>query len=171
MRLVKRVTAVVWHNHATSMRQAGEMVKEVLEVKVYSARLLEEGKEDLLEALEDLACADLVFFYRSAAEAIWEELEKEVKRLGKPVVCVAHDPAFWLGSTVGPAVVSRCSAYLVQGGKENFARMLRYLAAEVLGERIGFQEPLSFPWEGIYHPAAPGLLYFPRGIPEMVRNI
>ncbi|MBC7325567.1 MAG: cobaltochelatase subunit CobN, partial [Moorella sp. (in: Bacteria)] len=76
--------------------------------------------------------------------------------LAKPVVCVAHDPALWVLSTVGPEVVSRCYTYIVQGGKENFAHLLRYLAAEVLGEPVAYSEPLTFPWEGIYHPAAPG---------------
>ncbi|MGQ9824864.1 MAG: cobaltochelatase subunit CobN [Desulfotomaculales bacterium] len=127
-----------------------------LQVKVYSARFLDEGKKDLTEALAEMTRADLVFLYRSTAESIWSELERAVKELGKPVVCVAHDPALWVLSTVGPEVVSKCYTYIVQGGKENFAHMLRYLAAEVLGERLAYNEPLTFPWEGIYHPAAPG---------------
>ncbi|WP_027718432.1 cobaltochelatase subunit CobN [Desulfovirgula thermocuniculi] len=153
---MKKITAVMWHSHATTMRQAAELVRNEIEVKVYSARFLDEGKEDLAKALGDMAGADLVFFYRSTAESIWGELEKAVKTLDKPVVCVAHDPALWTLSTVRPDAVAKCYTYIVQGGKENFARMLRYLAAEVLGEPLAYEEPLVFPWEGIYHPAAPG---------------
>ncbi|RKO68103.1 cobaltochelatase subunit CobN [Desulfofundulus salinus] len=153
---MKKIAAVMWHSHTTTMRRAAELVRDELEVKVYSARFLDEGKEDLALALDDLARADLVFLYRSMAESIWSELERAVKELGKPVVCVAHDPALWVLSTVGPDVVSRCYTYIVQGGKENFAHMLRYLAVEVLGERLEYSEPLTFPWEGIYHPAASG---------------
>ncbi|MDK2888919.1 MAG: cobaltochelatase CobN [Thermoanaerobacter sp.] len=153
---MKKIAAVMWHSHTTTMRRAAELVRDELEVKVYSARFLDEGKEDLTEALEDMARADLIFLYRSAAEIVWDELEKTVKRLARPVVCVAHDPALWVLSTVGPDVVSRCYTYIVQGGKENFAHMLRYLAVEVLGERLEYSEPLTFPWEGIYHPAASG---------------
>ncbi|MEW5899399.1 MAG: cobaltochelatase subunit CobN, partial [Bacillota bacterium] len=75
--------------------------------------------------------------------------------LGKPVVCVAHDPALWALSTVGPETISCCYNYVVQGGEENFARMLRYLAAEVLGEQLEYAEPVILPWEGIYHPDYP----------------
>jgi cobaltochelatase CobN len=153
---MKKITAVMWHSHTTTMRRAAELVRDELEVKVYSARFLDEGKEDLTEALEDMARADLIFLYRSAAEIVWDKLEKTVKRLARPVVCVAHDPALWVLSTVGPEVVSKCYTYIVQGGKENFAHMLRYLAVEVLGERLEYSEPLTFPWEGIYHPAASG---------------
>ncbi|MEW5762230.1 MAG: cobaltochelatase subunit CobN, partial [Bacillota bacterium] len=152
---MKRITAVLWHSHVTTMRRARELVKGALEVTVYSARFLDEGKEDLARALEDMARADLVFLYRSAAETVWDELEKNLKDPGKPVVCVAHDPSLWTLSTVGPDVISQCYAYIVQGGPENFAHMLRYLAAEVLGEDIAYREPVIFPWEGIYHPDAP----------------
>ena len=152
---MKKVTAILWHSHTTTMRRAKELVKDVLAVKVYSARFLDEGKEDLAAALADIDQADLIFFYRSAAETIWDELEETVKKLGKPVVCVAHDPALWALSTVGPEMIFRCQSYVVQGGEENFARMLRYLAAEVLGEQVEYAEPVILPWEGIYHPNYP----------------
>ncbi|MGQ9513028.1 cobaltochelatase subunit CobN, partial [Thermodesulfitimonas sp.] len=154
---MKKIAAVVWHSHATTLRRAAAEVAGELRVKVYSARYLDEGKEDFAAALADLAAADLVFFYRSAGETIWAELEAAVKNFRQPVVCVAHDPALWDLSTVPPAVVARCYDYIVQGGAENFARMLRYLAATVLGEPVTVQEPLVFPWEGLYHPAAPGV--------------
>jgi cobaltochelatase CobN len=154
---MKKIAAVMMHSYAAIMRQAGESVGDTLAVKVYSARFLDEGKEDLAEALAELSKADLVFFYRTTMEeAVWDSLEKEVKNLNKPLVCLAHDPALWMLSTVGLEVVARCHPYIVQGGRENFARMLRYVAAVVLGEPLDYAEPVSFPWEGIYHPAADG---------------
>lgn len=152
---MKKITAILWHSHTTTMRRAKELVKDVLKVNVYSARFLDEGKENLDAALADMEQADLIFFYRSTAETIWDELEEAVKKLGKPVVCVAHDPALWALSTVGLEIISRCQSYVVQGGEENFARMLRYLAAKVLGEQLEYAEPVILPWEGIYHPDYP----------------
>ncbi|TDA64034.1 MAG: cobaltochelatase subunit CobN [Clostridia bacterium] len=152
---MKRITAVVWHSYATTLRHAAARVKDSLAVKVYSARFLEEGKEDLAAALADLAAADLVFFYRSTGENIWEELERAAREANRPLVCLAHDPAFWLKSTVAPEVVRRCHQYVVQNGEDNFTRLLRYLAAEVLGEDLPVEEAVVYPWEGIYHPRAP----------------
>lgn len=152
---MKKIVAVVWHSHATTLRRAAAGVAGELDVKVYSARYLDEGKEDFTAALKDLTAADLVFFYRSAGETIWAELEAAVKNFRQPVVCVAHDPALWGLSTVPTPVVARCYEYIVQGGVENFTRMLRYLAATVLGEPLVVEEPQVFPWEGIYHPDAP----------------
>ncbi|GAW92115.1 cobaltochelatase subunit CobN, partial [Calderihabitans maritimus] len=151
---MKKITAVMWHSHTTTMRRARELVKDVLEVKVYSARFLDEGKEDLADALEDMAQSDLIFFYRSASETIWAELEEAVKKMDKPVICTAHDPALWGLSTVDAKIISRCYTYIAYGGAENFARMLRYVAAGVLGMDVTYEEPLPLPWEGIYHPRA-----------------
>ena len=152
---MKKIIAILWHSHSTTMRRAKELVKDVLAVKVYSARFLNEGKEDMAAAQADMEQADLIFFYRSTSETIWDELEETVKKLGKPVVCVAYDPTLWALSTVGLEMLSRCQSYVVQGGEENFARMLRYLAAELLGEQLEYAEPVIFPWEGIYHPNHP----------------
>ncbi|MEW6171521.1 MAG: cobaltochelatase subunit CobN [Bacillota bacterium] len=150
-----RITAIVWHSHATTLRKAAVKVAPDLGVKVYSARYLQEGKEDFAAALVALEEADLIFFYRSAGETVWGELEAAVKGIKSPVVCVAHDPALWAASTVPAAVVARCYRYIVQGGTENFALMLRYMAAAVLGLNLPVAEPLVFPWEGLYHPDAP----------------
>lgn len=150
-----RITAIVWHSHATTLRKAAAKVAGQLAVKVYSARNLQEGKEDLDSARADLANADLVFLYRSTGETIWDELEGAVRELYRPVVCVAHDPALWTLSTVPAEVVARSYSYIVQGGEENFARMLRYVAAVALGAPFAVEEPLVYPWEGIYHPDAP----------------
>lgn len=144
-----KITAVLWHSHNTTMRRAKELVKDMLEVKVYSPRFLDEGKEKLAEALEDLARADLIFLYRSTSENVWSELEEAVKKLDKPVACVAHDPALWALSTVDLEVISQCQTYISYGGEENFAQMLRYLAAGVLGLELTYAEPVFFPWEGI----------------------
>ncbi|MGB9792338.1 MAG: cobaltochelatase subunit CobN [Thermacetogeniaceae bacterium] len=150
-----KIAAVLWHSHAITMRQARELVKDLCDLKVYSARCLDEGEEDLAAALEDFAWADLIFFYRSTGEMIWEELEAAARKSGKPVVCTAGDPALWAPSTVSPEVIAKCYTYMVYGGAENYAQMLRYLAAAVLGKEVSYQEPTQHPWEGIYHPDAP----------------
>ena len=144
----------MWHSHTTTMRLAKELVKDVLEVKAYSARFLDEGKEDLTAALEDMARSDLIYFYRSASENIWVELEEAVKKMGKPVVCLGSDPSLWALSTVDFKLVAQCHTYIAYGGLDNFSRMLKYLAAEFLGIDVPYSEPLQLPWEGIYHPRA-----------------
>ncbi|MEW6448177.1 MAG: cobaltochelatase subunit CobN [Bacillota bacterium] len=149
------ITAIVWHSHAATLRRAAVRVREHLNVKAYSARNLQEGKEDLDAARSDLARSDLLFLYRSTGETVWDELEGYIRELGRPVICVAHDPALWALSTVPAETVAKCYTYIVQNGEENFARMLRYITAAVLGAPFDVEEPVVYPWEGLYHPDAP----------------
>ncbi|AIS51710.1 cobaltochelatase CobN [Thermoanaerobacter kivui] len=151
---MKRITAVVWHSYATLLRKVSEELKGVLDVKVYSARLLEEGKEDIDELYKEMEESDLLFFYRSSGESVWTELESKVKTMNKPVVCTAFDPTFWSMSNVNISIPAKCYAYMTQGGNENFLQMFLMLAAEVLGLNVSYSEPKEYPWEGIYHPDA-----------------
>jgi cobaltochelatase CobN len=171
-----KITAILWQSHATTMRRAGELLKEWCSLRVYSARYLDEGKEDMASALDDLDNSDLIFFYRSSGEAIWDELENAVKQLDKKVVCLGHDPGLWLLSTVPLEVVDKCHTYIVYGGVDNFSQMLSYLAAEVLGLQVAYKEPFAHPWEGIYHPNASRYFdkiedyltwYQPRNVPTI----
>jgi cobaltochelatase CobN len=150
------ITAITWHSYATVMRKAGELLQDLLDLRVYSARSLDEGKEDMSSALEDMSASDLIFFYRSSGESIWDELEVFIDKLEQPVVCNSHDPSFWPLSTVPLELVANCHNYMVYGGAENMAQMMRFLAAEVLKLNISYKEPVAYPWEGIYHPDAPG---------------
>jgi cobaltochelatase CobN len=171
-----KITAILWQSHATTMRRAGELLKEWCSLRVYSARYLDEGKEDMASALDDLDNSDLIFFYRSSGEAIWDELENAVKQLDKKVVCLGHDPGLWLLSTVPLEVVDKCHTYIVYGGVDNFSQMLSYLAAEVLGLQVAYKEPFAHHWEGIYHPNASRYFdkiedyltwYQPRNVPTI----
>lgn len=152
---MRKITTIVWHSYATTMRRAAAKVQDRLKVKVYSARNLQEGKEDLKMAQADLAVSDLIFLYRSTGETIWEELEGFLRELNRPVVCLAHDPSLWSLSTVPAETVAKGYEYIVQNGEENFARLFIYLAATVLGAPFKVEEPLIYPWDGIYHPEAP----------------
>lgn len=149
-----KILAVVWHSYATSMKKAGQNLKEFLDVKVYSARFLEEGKEDLAEVYQAMEEADLLFFYRSSEEGIWGDLEAKLENLNKPVIWSSHDPTFWTMSNVDFSLPAKCYTYITQGGKENFNQLFLMMAAEILKVDVAYAEPAEYPWEGIYHPDA-----------------
>src|SRR5208282_5952003 len=98
----KRITAITWHSYTTTLRQARDLLQDRQVVRVYSARSLDEGRESLADALEDMAQSDLIYLYRSTGENIWHELDAAIPKLNRPVVCDAHDPSLWTLSTVTP---------------------------------------------------------------------
>lgn len=153
---MKKVTAVMWHTYTNTMKRAKAYVEDILDVKVYSARYLDEGKEDLESVIEDMEQSDLIFFYRSTGEVVWSELEEVAINTGKPIVCTSKDPSLWALSTEKFEIASKCYDYIIYGGVENFAEMLKYISSEVLDLDINYEEPYKLPWEGIYHPKIEG---------------
>jgi cobaltochelatase CobN len=58
-------------------------------------------------------------------------------------------------STVSAEVVGQGFAYLLHGGAENMASLLRLLSDTTSGTSYGCDAPRALPWDGRYHPAAP----------------
>ncbi|BBB89395.1 MAG TPA: cobaltochelatase subunit CobN [Methylomusa anaerophila] len=151
---MKKITAVVWHSYATVMRKAGAALKDTLDIKVHSARFLEEGKEDIDKLYQEMEETDLLFFYRSSEEGVWSGIEAKLAALNKPVVWSGNDPTYWTMSNVPMSIPAKCYSYITQGGEENFNQIFLMLAKEALQLDVSYQEPAIFPWEGIYHPVA-----------------
>lgn len=149
-----KVASIVWSSHVSMLVQASKKI-DWIELKLFSSRTLDSDPSKYEEALQDLKEADLILLYRSS-EHFWEIIERELEEIGQivPIICVSHDPSFWEFSTVDTSIVQRCYDYITIGGEENFARMLCYLAHEVLNLDVAVEPPGEVPWEGIYHPQA-----------------
>ncbi len=153
-----KIVSIVGDCYINMLVRASRNVEDLVELKAYSTRRLEEEPERLEPVLEEAAGADIIFLYRST-ETFWETIEGRLRDMGKkvPIVCVGYDPSYWMLSTVKPEVVAKTYSYLVINGEENFTNMLRYILREVGGLDLEVEEPKSVPWEGLYHPEAPGI--------------
>lgn len=153
-----KIVSIMWQSYINMLARASRNVEGMVEIKAYSSKRLEEEPERLEAVLEEAAGADLIFLYRST-EDFWETIEGRLRELGKkaPIVCIGHDPSCWMLSTVKPEVVANVYSYLVINGEENFTNMLRYIAREVGGLEVEVAKPKPVPWEGLYHPDAPGI--------------
>jgi len=94
----------------------------------------------------------VILLYHTA-NFFWEELEQRLEYIkGKiPIVCLGYDPSNWVFSTVDP-----CYNYITYNGEENLVNLLRYIGKEVVGLDLEAEPPAQVPWEGLYHPDAPG---------------
>jgi cobaltochelatase CobN len=127
-----------------------------VELNLYAAKSLDEDPDIFARAVRDMEQAEAVVLYRSS-ETVWVELEPHIKRLAmvKPLWSLSHDPSLWADSSLPMAAVRRAYDYVVLGGRENFANLIRYVA-DVSSGRDGSSVPVpaSQPWEGFYHPLA-----------------
>ncbi len=151
-----KIVSIGWLSYAEMLTKASKNVKDIMELKVYPSSKLEKEPEELEQVLKEAAEADIILLYHSG-ESFWERIEKRLKEIGKktPIICLGHDPSYWLLSTVKPSILVEAQEYVTIDGEENFTNMLKYIAREVGGLNIEVEKPKPVPWEGLYHPGAP----------------
>lgn len=153
-----KFVVLVWQSYYNMFLRVSKKIKE-FEIKVYSARNLENDQKKLEEALREVKNSNLLLVYRSTQESFWEILEREIKenKIKAKIVYLSHDPAFWTFSNVEPEIVSTAYQYIVRNGEKNIENLFYFLGNKVLGISLDYREPEEVPWEGIYHPRAKGI--------------
>lgn len=70
-----KFVVLVWQSYYNMFLRVSKKIKE-FEIKVYSARNLENDQKKLEEALREVKNSNLLLVYRSTQESFWEILEK-----------------------------------------------------------------------------------------------
>lgn len=149
---MKTIAAVLWHNSANRLSMIQEQVKDFVNLKIYSAAALEDGRQDVQQLYRDMDEADLILLNITSSESIWTEIEEYVQTLNKQTVYVGSEASLHVKTQLEVRYSAQCNLYYNYGGKENLTQMIRYLCAEALGEDLPYEEPILIPWEGIFHP-------------------
>jgi cobaltochelatase CobN len=88
----------------------------------------------------------------------FDGLVAECRRRGVPLVALPGDqepdPDLAAASTVPPEEALQALRYVLHGGPENFAQLLRFWADRHAGCAFGCREPRPLPWSGVYVPGA-----------------
>ncbi len=109
---------------------------------------------------EELADCDVVVLWLHGAEDSMPGYDRAIDRCyeaGVPVVVKATGDAFAIEDTTVPGDVRETvSEYLEKGGSANMANCLRYLIDRFTAEEPEYDDPVSLPTEGVYHPDHPG---------------
>ncbi|NLD94147.1 MAG: cobaltochelatase subunit CobN [Fibrobacter sp.] len=151
-----KIGSIMWNSHLALLVQAAAQL-DFAQCTFFATRELEDAPQRCDDVLTTLATQDLILLYRSS-EGIWTQIEERLREIGKkvPIICLGHDPSYWSLSTVSPGIIATAQMYMVNNGLENFTNLLRYLCREAGSMEIDAPPPAEVPWEGCYHPAAPG---------------
>lgn len=148
-----KIISITWNSYIPTLLKAANDLG--IELEAHYSKILEDNPEEAEKVL--LACehADAVFLYYTSTP-FWEDFYEKLEPLKKrvPVICVGSDPSSLTLSSVKLEIAATCFSYIIYGGQENFANMLRYLLKEVLGCEIETKPPEKIPWDGLYHPDA-----------------
>lgn len=149
---MKTIIAILWHKSANRLKMISPFVDDRVNLKIYSAAALSDGREDVDLLYRDMDAADLFFFNVTAADSIWDQVEDYAAGKTTPVVYVGGEAASRIKNRETMQHSAICNQYYTYSGKQNLVNMIDYLLTAVLGESHAYQEPLFIPWEGIFHP-------------------
>jgi len=146
-----KMTAIMMKAFIPLVKRGAE--RTGIDLDFYSTNILEGFPEKLDEAYRSMRESNVILLSHST-EPVWEQIENELEKIGKkvPVICLSHDPSYWILSNVTPEIIPTCQMYFTYGGDENFTNLMSYIKNKVFHEDIDVIPPQKVPWEGIYHP-------------------
>ena len=122
-----------------------------------------DGQDDVEAFLDELSDATAAVFWLHGAEGSMPGYEHAVERLaeaGVPLVVKSTGDGYAIeDSSVVTEDREQVYAYLDKGGTTNVANCLRFLADEYSAEEFAYDDPVTLPTEGVYHPDYPGASY------------
>nr|WP_319376589.1 cobaltochelatase subunit CobN [uncultured Methanoregula sp.] len=150
-----KITSIMWGSYAPVLKRAAEA--SGIDCAIYPTRVLEDLPEKRDEAIASMRQSDVILVYHTS-DMFWEQVDREIAIIREtvPVISLGPDPSFWTQSTVESEIVTTCHRYITNNGDENFANLLRYIEKEISGKDCPVAPPADVPWEGLYHPDAPG---------------
>ena len=113
-----------------------------------------------LDELDDAAAA--IFWLHGAEESMpgYDHAVSRLEEAGVPLVVKSTGDAYALEDTSVTATDrDRVYEYLERGGTSNVANCVRFLVDEYGTAERDFDDPVSLPTEGVYHPDHPGASY------------
>ena len=122
-----------------------------------------DGQDDVEAFLDELSDATAAVFWLHGAEQSMPGYDHAVGRLdeaGVPLVVKSTGDAYAIEDTsVTSEDREQVYNYLDKGGTTNVANCLRFLADEYSGAEFAYDDPVTLPTEGVYHPDHPGASY------------
>ena len=144
-----RLASLTWASDVALLLQAARETEVELEAWAVS-ELTEENVEECISSLDS---AEAVLLHPCQQDRLFDHVMEKIDRK-IPIISFGLDPALRSFSSVPAKIVSTVNAYVVYGGAENTANMIRYIGREVLGLDYSYEQPRESLWQGLYHPDA-----------------
>ncbi len=147
-------------NELGAVQRAAERVDAELTVRSESDF---DDETDVAAFVDELESATAVVFWLHGSEESMPGYGRAVERLqeaGVPLVVKSTRDAYAIEDTTVPERErERVYEYLEKGGTANVANCLRYLIDEYAETGRAYDDPVTLPTEGVYHPDHPGASY------------
>ena len=149
---MKKILAILFHyNYATLYKLKSEL-KEIVDLRVYSAKLLSEGKQNINKLYSDMEECDLFLLNRTSSDSIWGEIESTINDRDVEKIYIGEELTSYTKEKDQLEKSIKCNAYLTCNGKLNLENMIKYILSSCFGESHKYDEAKELPWDAIFHP-------------------
>ena len=156
---MKKVTAIVWHSTAVRLKKAASLIKDEVDARVYSCRLLDEEKESLEGLFADIDTSDILILNVTSGDAVWDDILPYTEKKDIKKIFIGANATEHIKDQDSLEACAKANDYFSYNGSENLANLLRYAAFAAGDDKVEFEEPLQTSWEGIFHPEDPQTEY------------
>ena len=146
------IVSIMWGSYVPPFIKAARDSR-YLELTIFSQKEIINDADVLEHFFTAAKTADAVLFYWTP-DAFFEEIRARIDEINKDavIVTISFDPTNWgFCATVPPSDCAIAYGYMAEGGKENYKRLLEYIA-HFLRPEIQIKEPVPMPWQGILCP-------------------
>ncbi|MDO4454041.1 MAG: cobaltochelatase subunit CobN [Eubacteriales bacterium] len=149
---MKKIVAVLWHNSANRMRMIRKELNQIADISIFSAGALDDGEEDMDSLYKAIDEADLLLLNETASDMVWKQINEYLTGCTKPMIYIGSEAANYITNSAQAKWSAVCNTYYTYGGTENIMNMIRWICAEVLGEKIYYNKVKKIPWDAIFSP-------------------
>ena len=152
-----RILSIMWSSYLPLLSEAAHVLG--IELAAYSTKQIKREPELVSRIASEIDKADLVLLYRTSDD-FWEELEQVVLTLKDriPVVVVGTRAVILRPVKCQPGDHGhRLQVYPLRRRRQHAEHARLSSEPPFRRKRSTFESPEPLPWEGIHHPAIPGV--------------
>ena len=142
---MKKILLIMFHYHYVSLNKIKDEISDIVDLKLYSSKLLTEGKQDIDELNKDIEDSDLLILNRSSSQGIWGEIEETINNSSKEKIYVGEEMTSYINDKEQLEKSIICNSYLTCNGKWNLINMIKYMLATYLRENVKYDKPKESP--------------------------
>ncbi|MGL4762012.1 MAG: cobaltochelatase subunit CobN [Sarcina sp.] len=154
---MKKILGILFHYNFATLSKIKKDFEGIADLKLYSSKLLLEGKQSITELYKDIETCDVMLLNRTSSDQVWGEIEgavdeskKEKIYVGDELIAYANKDKEQLEKSV------KCNEYFTCNGRWNLINMIKFILNDSFDLDYEYEEAKELPWDGIFHPQYDG---------------
>ncbi|MGL4849907.1 MAG: cobaltochelatase subunit CobN [Clostridium sp.] len=146
-----KVVSIVFHYSYIAMKPLEEKFKGMIDLSVYSAKLLSEDA-NINKLYKEIEEADVLILNRTASDSIWAEVDGIIHESKGKKVYVGDDLLAFTKTKEEVEIGVKANEYFTLNGIRNLENMVKFILTEEKLLEFEYEKPKEIPWNGLFHP-------------------